>query len=85
MFARSSVAVKLVALTLLALPGAALAQQQQDAARPSTDTRAAYRTNPTLSKVIIYGSLGAIAGALGSLRVRRGADTLGADEDTSVR
>ena len=84
MFARSSVAVKLVALTLLAMPGAALAQQP-DAAMPWSDTRAAYRTNPTLSKVIIYGSLGAIAGALGSLRVRRGADTLGADEDTSVR
>jgi hypothetical protein len=66
----------MVALCSLAAPAKA---QQQAAAQPATEAGVVHR-NDTLSKVIIYGSLGAIAGALGSLRVRRGPDALGDDE-----
>ena len=71
--------VVMVALCSLAAPATVTAQQQA-AAQPATEAGAVHRRNETLSKVIIYGSLGAIAGALGSLRVRRGPDTMGDDE-----
>ena len=74
-----SAVVKLVALCLLAAPGAALAQQGPVA--PASGQRAAHRSDGALRKIIIFGSVGAIAGALGSLRVRRGRDNLG-DEHT---
>ena len=73
--ARRSAVIKLVALCLLATPGVALGQQQGDP-QPATTGRTSYRSNRVLTKVIIYGSLGAIAGALGSLRKRHAADTL---------
>lgn len=65
--------VKLIALCLAIAPGAMFAQQA-GSADAAAGQRASYRPNRTLSKVIIYGSIGAIAGALGSLRVRRGGD-----------
>ena len=77
MLVRRSAVVKFVALCLLATPAVALGQQpapaQPDAGRPS------YKSNRVLTKVIIYGSVGAIAGALGSLRKRPGSDAI--DED----
>ena len=78
------VAVGIVALCSLSAPALAQAQQQPAAAQPAVDVAAVRRGNETLSKVIIYGSLGAIAGALGSLRVRRGPDTV-SDEDAGKR
>lgn len=65
--------VKLVALCLALAPGAAIAQQVGSADAPA-GARVSHRPNSALSKVIIYGSIGAIVGALGSLRVRRGGD-----------
>ena len=73
MSVRRSAVVTFVALCLLATPGMALGQQ--DAAQPSA-ARTSYRSNRVLTKVIIYGSLGAIAGALGTLRKRNAADTI---------
>lgn len=74
MFLGRSAAIKLVALCLLAAPGAALAQQAP--ANASTGRQMSYRSDRALRKVIIYGSLGAIVCALGSLRVRRGHDNV---------
>jgi hypothetical protein len=74
------VVVVMVALCSLAAPATAPAQQQPAAVQGAADAPGLRRGNETLSKVIIYGSLGAIAGALGSLRVRRGPDTVGDDE-----
>jgi hypothetical protein len=71
--------VVMVALCSLAAPATAPAQQQA-AAQPATDAGAVHGRNETLSRVIIYGSIGAIAGALGSLRVRRAPDAVGDDE-----
>ena len=68
-----SAVVKLVALCLLAAPVSAVAQQAP--AMPSAE-RQSYRSDRALRKVIIYGSVGAIVGALGSLRVRRGRDNV---------
>ena len=78
MFARRFAAISFVALCLLASPRAAFGQQQQAPTREGTPT---YRTNKTLSRVIICGSIGAIAGALGSLRVRRGNDAIDRDDE----
>ena len=79
------VAVGIVALCSLSAPALAQAQSQQPAAaQPAVDVAAVRRGNETLSKVIIYGSLGAIAGALGSLRVRRAPDAV-RDEDAGTR
>lgn len=63
----------MIAICLAIAPATALAQQARSADAPA-GTRASYRPNSALSKVIIYGSIGAIVGALGSLRVRRGGD-----------
>lgn len=82
MFVRRSTVVKLVALCLLAAPGVALGQQRA-AEQPTGETRAAYRSNKTLTRVIIFGSIGAIAGALGSLRKRNGSDAMGNDDENS--
>ena len=70
-----SAVVKLVALCLLAMPGTAAAQQGP--AKASAERQqASSRSDRVLRKVIIYGSVGAIVGALGSLRVRRGRDNV---------
>jgi hypothetical protein len=84
MFAGRLAAGGIIALCSLSAPATALAQQQPAAAQPTVDTAGARRGNETLSKVIIYGSLGAIAGALGSLRVRRGPDAV-ADDEAAAR
>ena len=70
-----SAVVKLVALCLLAVPATATAQQGPAKATAERQ-QASQRSDRVLRKVIIYGSVGAIVGALGSLRVRRGRDNL---------
>ena len=70
--------VKLIVLCLSLTPCVAVAQQADSSVVPAGG-RASHRPNRTLSKVIIYGSIGAIAGALGSLRVRRGGDDTAGD------
>ena len=77
-----SAAVKVAALCLLLTPGAALGQS---APLQSSDTRASYRSNRVLTRVVIYGSIGAIVGALGSLRKRGGGDTTVGDEDGTAK
>jgi hypothetical protein len=67
-----SVAVKVAALCLLVAPGGALAQS---APTQAADSRTAYTANRVLTRVVVYGSIGAIVGALGSLRKRGGSDT----------
>ena len=75
-----SAAVKLVALCVLSAPAFAAAAdsrptssyrqgQGQPALKASEQNR---RGNALLTKIIIGGSVGAIAGALGSLRKRSG-------------
>ena len=73
-----SAAVKVVALCVLAAPAAAAAadgrptssyRQGQPALKESEQNR---RGNRLLTKIIVGGSIGAIAGALGSLRKRSG-------------
>jgi hypothetical protein len=71
-------AVKVAVMCLLAAPAAVLAQS---APTQSVDTRASYATNRNLKRVVICGSIGAIAGALGSLRKRGASDTTIGDED----
>ena len=77
-----SAAVKLVALCVLSAPAVAAAAdnrptssyrqgQGQPALKESQQGR---RDNRLLTKIIVGGSIGAIAGALGSLRTRRGGD-----------
>ena len=80
MSARRTAARMLVALCLLSAPAAALGQEQA-VAQPSNTSATTHRPNRVLTRVIIFGSIGAIAGALGSLRKRSGIDTLGGEDD----
>ena len=78
--ARRSAVVKIVALCLLASPTAALGQQKAPAQAPG-ESRTSYRSNRALTNVIIYGSIGAIVGALSTLRKRNGADSVSRDDE----
>lgn len=78
MFVGRSAAVKVAALVLLVAPGVTLAQS---APVQSVDGRSSVRSNHVLTKVVIYGSIGAIVGALGTLRKRGGGSSL---EDENV-
>jgi hypothetical protein len=80
MFVGRSVAVKVASLLLLVAPGAVLAQS---APVQSVDSRASVRSNRVLTKVVIYGSIGAIVGAIGSLRKRGGASSI--DDENAGR
>lgn len=73
---RFAAALTLVSLFALPSPRAAAAPQQEPTreAGATALNRAPAASNEALKKVIIYGSVGAIAGALGSLRVRRAPD-----------
>ena len=77
-----SAALTIVALCLLSSPGVALGKEQ-GAPGPSNPGRTEYRSNRVLTRVIIFGSIGAIAGALGSLRKRSAADALNTDDERS--
>ena len=82
MSAGRSVAVRLAAFGLLLVVGAApVGAAAQSAPVQSVDNRSSYRTNRVLTKVVIYGSIGAIVGALGSLKKRSGADRSLNDEE----
>jgi hypothetical protein len=85
MFARPIAVVKLAALTLLLSAAAAPVAGAQSAPVQSVDNRPSYRSNRVLTKVVIYGSIGAIVGALGSLRKRGGAEATLNDEETPGR
>jgi hypothetical protein len=82
MFFGRFAAVKFAALCLLVAPTAALAQtypQQQSSERTT------YRSNRVLTKVIVYGAIGAIVGAVSTLRKRSGGDTTtGGDDHTNA-
>ena len=80
MFVGRSVAVKVALLLLLVAPGAVLAQS---APVQSVDSRSSVRSNRVLTKVVIYGSIGAIVGAIGSLRKRGGASSI--DDENAGR
>jgi hypothetical protein len=66
-----SVAVRVAALCLLVAPGAVLAQS---APSQAADSHTGYAADRVLTRVVVYGSIGAIVGALGSLRKRGGSD-----------
>jgi hypothetical protein len=85
MFAARSAVVKLVALGLLLSAVAAPVAAAQSAPVQSADNRSSYRTNRVLTKVVIYGSIGAIVGALGSLRKRGGSESTLNDEENAGR
>ena len=74
-------AARVAVVCLLAAPGAVLAQSAPIQSADSPSTRA---TNRVLTKVVIYGSIGAIVGALGSLRKRGGADTTLDNDDRTT-
>ena len=74
-------AARVAVVCLLAAPGAALAQS---APMQSPDSPASRVTDRVLTKVVIYGSIGAIVGALGSLRRRGGADTTLDNDDRTT-
>ena len=81
MFFGRSAAVKFAALCLLVAPAAAMAQgspqpQQQN-------QRTSYRSNRVLTKVIVYGAIGAIIGAVSTLRKRSSGDTTTGGDDTT--
>ena len=83
MSARRSAVVRIVALCLLASPAVALGQDGGPA-QPQRDARTSYRPNRSdraLTRVIIYGSIGAIVGALSTLRKRNGADAVSGDDE----
>jgi hypothetical protein len=78
--ARRSALVKIVALCLLATPSVALGQQKGPAQTPGDSTsHRTSRPHRALSKVIIFGSIGAIVGALSTLRKRSSPDAI--DDD----
>ncbi len=82
MFVGRSAAVRLAALSLVAAAAAApVSAAAQSAPVQSAETRSSYRSNRVLTKVVIYGSIGAIVGALGTLRKRGGAESTLNDED----
>ena len=85
MFVGRSAVVMLAALTLLVCAGAAPVAAAQSAPVQSVDSRSSYRTNRVLTKVVIYGSIGAIVGALGSLRKRGGSEASLNDEENAER
>ena len=85
MSAARSAAVRLAALSLLVVVGAAPAAAAQSAPVQTVDNRSSYRSNRVLTKVVIYGSIGAIVGALGTLRKRGGAEASLNEEDGTGR
>ena len=85
MFAGRSAVVKLAALGLLVCAAATPVAAAQSAPVQAADSRSSYRSNRVLTKVVIYGSIGAIVGALGTLRKRSGGETTLNEEDTAAK
>ena len=85
MFARRFAVVKLAALTLLLAAGTAPVAAAQSAPVQAVDTRSSYRGNRVLTNVVIYGSIGAIVGALGTLRKRGGTEATLNEEENAGR
>jgi hypothetical protein len=83
MFFGRYAAVKVAALCLLVAPGAALAQEFTGYPQQPATSRTTYRPNRALTKVIVYGAVGAIVGAVSTLRKRGGGDTTAGGDDSS--